>query len=212
MSPRPYNPGQRQASTEQTRLRIIQAARELLMAPDGYSRFSIEAVARQADVARMTVYYQFGSKIGLLEALSDYLAANGGLDQLSTAFCCAEPLEALETFINIFSHFWEADRMVIRRLLALAALDPDFAQVILARDALRLQGTRVIVGRFAQKCGQPTSASFDDAVRTLYTLLSFASFDSLAGQERSIEEVAPLVFRLAQAALQLDKICEEQTD
>jgi AcrR family transcriptional regulator len=212
MSPRPYNPGQRQASTEQTRLRIIQAARELLMASDGYSRFSIEAVARQADVARMTVYYQFGSKIGLLEALSDYLATNGGLDQLSTAFRRTEPLEALETFINIFSHFWEADRMVIRRLLALAALDPDFAQVIQARDALRLQGARVIVGRFVQKCGLPTSESFDDAVSTLYTLLSFASFDSLAGPERSIEEVAPLVLRLVQAALLLDKTCEEKTD
>jgi hypothetical protein len=95
--------------------------------------------------------------------------------------------------------------MVIRRLLALAALDPDFAQVIQARDERRLEGTCVIVGRFAQKYGQPTSEAFDDAVRALYTLLSFGSFDSLAGPTRSIEEVAPLMFRLAQAALQLDK-------
>src|SRR5262245_18669028 len=140
MSPRPYNVGQRQVNAERTRLRIIHAARELLMAPDGYSRFSIEAVARQADVARMTVYYQFGSKIGLLEALSDYLAAKGGLEQLSTAFCRAEPLEVLEAYINIFSHFWEADRMVIRRLRALTALDPDFAQVVQARNERRLEG------------------------------------------------------------------------
>jgi AcrR family transcriptional regulator len=205
MSPRPYNAGQRQVSTEQTRLRIIQAARELLMAPDGYSRFSIDAVARQADVARMTVYYQFGSKIGLLEALSDYLAANGGLSQLSTAFCRTEPLEALETFINIFCHFWEADRIGIRRLQALAALDPDFAQVLQARGERRLEGLRVIVGRFSQKYGQPTSASFDDVIRALYSLLSFGYLDTLAGPTRSIEEVASLVFRLAQAVLRLDE-------
>jgi AcrR family transcriptional regulator len=203
MSPRPYNPGQRQANTEQTRLRIIHAARELLMAPDGYSRFSIEAVARQADVARMTVYYQFGSKIGLLEALSDYLATNGRLDQLPSVFCRPEPLEVLEAYINIFAHFWEVDRMVIRRLLALAALDPDFAQVFLTRDNLRLQGTRVIVTRIAEKYGQPTSESLEEVVRAIYTLSSFGSFDTLAGPTCSIEEVAPLVFKLAQAALHL---------
>lgn len=66
MSPRPYRLGQRQAATEKTRARIISAARELLMESTGYTGFSIDAVARQADVARMTVYHQFGSKIGLL--------------------------------------------------------------------------------------------------------------------------------------------------
>jgi AcrR family transcriptional regulator len=172
------------------------------MAPDGYACFSIEAVARQADVARMTVYYQFGSKIGLLEALSDYLAANGGLEQLSTAFCRTEPLEALEAYINIFSHFWEADRTVLRRLRALTALDPDFAQVVQARNERRLEGTRVIVGRFFEKCGPlGSSESFDEVVRVLYTLLSFESFDTLAGPTRSIEEVAPVMFKLAQLAL-----------
>src|SRR5712691_10076273 len=69
MSPRPYQLGQRKAASEQTRARILAAVRALLMAPDGYSRFSIETVARQADVARMTVYHQFGSKLGLLEGL-----------------------------------------------------------------------------------------------------------------------------------------------
>jgi AcrR family transcriptional regulator len=203
MSPRPYNAGHRQANAEQTRLRIIHAARELLMAPDGYSHFSIEAVARQADVARMTVYYQFGSKIGLLEALSDHLATNGGLEQLSTAFCRTEPLEVLEAYINIFSHFWEADRMVIRRLLALTALDPDFAQVVQARNERRLEGTRIIVGRFVEQCEHLGSESFDEVVRVLYTLLSFESFDTLAGPTRSIEEVAPTMFRLAQLVLQM---------
>ncbi len=77
MSPRPYRLGQRQMITEQTRTRILAAARELLMESSGFSSFSLDAVARQADVARMTVYHQFGSKIGLLEALCDSLAALG---------------------------------------------------------------------------------------------------------------------------------------
>ena len=39
------------------------------MTSDGFFCFYIDAVARQADVARMTVYHQFGSKIGLRHAL-----------------------------------------------------------------------------------------------------------------------------------------------
>jgi AcrR family transcriptional regulator len=62
MSPRPYRLGQRQAGTELTRSRILNAAREFLMESSGYSNFSIDAIARQVDVARMTVYHQFGSK------------------------------------------------------------------------------------------------------------------------------------------------------
>ena len=137
MSPRPYRLGQRQAATEQTRARILSAARELLMSSDGYSRFSIEGVARQADVARMTVYHQFGSKIGLLEALCDSLAASGGMDQLATAFRQPDPLDVLNQYLLVFSRFWDVDRLVMRRLRALAALDPDFEQVIRARDEWR---------------------------------------------------------------------------
>src|SRR5436853_5771508 len=107
MSPRPYKLGQRQASTDQTRARILSAARELLMNRDGFSGFSIEAVARQADVARMTVYHQFGSKIGLLEALCDSLASSGGMEQLAGAFRRPEPLDALDEYIAVFGRFWE---------------------------------------------------------------------------------------------------------
>src|SRR5579859_7421009 len=123
MSPRPYQLGQRKAASDQTRARILAAARALLMAPDGYSRFSIETVARQADVARMTIYHQFGSKSGLLEALCDTLAAGGGMEQLASAFRLPEPLDVLKQYLVVFSRFWNADRLVTRRLRALAALD-----------------------------------------------------------------------------------------
>src|SRR3954463_3080390 len=130
MSPRPYRMGQRQALTDQTRSRIIEATRELLIASDGFNGFSIDAVARQANVARMTVYYQFGSKIGLLEALCDSLAGQGGMEQLATAFRQPEPFDALAEYIAFFSRFWDADRLVMRRLRALAALDSDFEKVV----------------------------------------------------------------------------------
>ena len=204
MSPRPYRLGQRQAATEMTRARIINAARELLMSSDGYSHFSIEAVARQADVARMTVYHQFGSKIGLLEGLCDSLAASGGMKQLAAAFRQGEPLDALREYLLIFSHFWDVDRLVMRRLRALAALDPDFEHVIGARDEWRRRGVRVIAERLVERHVLSPGEALDEIVDILLTLSSFETFDTLAGPTRSMEEVAPVVYRLASAAIKLD--------
>src|SRR5438045_7802158 len=114
MSPRPYRLGQRLMATEQTRARILTAARELLLTSDAFTGFSIDAVARQADVARMTVYHQFGSKIGLLEALSDSLAAHGGMEQLANAFRQPGPYKALDEYIRVFGQLWQSDRIVTR--------------------------------------------------------------------------------------------------
>src|SRR5437867_289858 len=112
MSPRPYRLGERESTIQQTRDRIVEAARTLLTTSDGFTGFSIEAVARQANVARMTVYYQFGSKIGLLEAIFDSLAASGGIAQLASVFQLADPHEALAEYIRIFSQFWDSERLI----------------------------------------------------------------------------------------------------
>jgi AcrR family transcriptional regulator len=199
--PRPYRLGQRQAATEQTRARILGATRDILISPDGYSRFSMEAVARQADVARMTVYHQFGSKIGLLEALCDTLAFSGGMEHLAMAFRQPDPLDALSQYFQVFGRFWEADRLVMRRLRALAALDPDFEQVIRARDAWRRQGLSVITQRLVEQQVLPPGAAHDEILAVLFTLSSFETFDTLAGPARTLETVVPLAAGLAHAAL-----------
>lgn len=210
--PRPYRLGQRQAASDQTRARIIAAARELLMASDGFAGFSLDAVARQADVARMTVYHQFGSKTGLLEALCDSLASTGGIEQQAAAFQRADPLDALDAYIAVFAHFWQSDRLVTRRLRGLAALDPDFEQVVRTRDEWRRKGLRVLLERLTSQHHDVASASpaFPDtpeareqAIAILHTLLAFEFFDLLAGPDRSIEEVTPTVQRLVHAVLGL---------
>jgi AcrR family transcriptional regulator len=201
--PRTYRLGLREEASEQTRSRILAAARELLIAPFGFSSFSMEAVARRADVARMTVYHQFGSKIGLLEAICDSLAASGGMEQLAAAFSRPEPLDALDEYIAVFGRFWQSDRLLTRRLRGLAALDPEFEQVIRSRDERRRQGLRVIVARLGGSYGEPKPPASDQVVDVLYTLIAFEFFDTLAGPTRSLEDVAPIVARLARAALNL---------
>jgi AcrR family transcriptional regulator len=205
MKPRRYRLGQRQASVEQTRGRIVAAARELLAAPGGFAGFTVDAVAGQAGVARMTVYNQFGSKRGLLEALFDDLAARGLVKRLHAAFGQAQPRLALAALIAAFGGFWHAERMVIRRIRGLAAIDPDFEQAVQARDERRRDAFRTIVGRLAQGCNQPSAQAQDEVIDVLHTLTSFETFDNLAGATRSPQDVVPLVCRLADAVLEGDQ-------
>ncbi len=191
MSPRPYRLGQRQVAADETRGRILAAARDQL---EEETSFSIDAVARRADVARMTVYYQFGSKRGLLEALFDWLAARGGMQQLPSAFQQADPMTALERIIDIFARFWSSDRVVLRRLRAMAALDPELDQVLRERNEGRRNGLRAIVSRLPAR-----GAHLAETVDLLFALISFENFDVLAGPDRTPEEVAPLVKRAAAA-------------
>ncbi len=162
VSPRPYRIGRRQAATDQTRARIVAAAHDLLSTAQGPMGFSIDAIARKAGVARMTVYYQFGSKAGLMEALFDSLAARGHIGEgLKDAFSRADSLDVLDGVIAAFSRFWSSDRLIIRRLHGLAVLDPEIEGGERARNERRRDALRVAIGRVAEEHGRPAAESRD---------------------------------------------------
>ncbi|MFN2518241.1 MAG: TetR/AcrR family transcriptional regulator [Jatrophihabitantaceae bacterium] len=58
----------RERKTEETGRRIVAAARDLFADP-GYSATTIEAIAREADVAVETIYSRFKNKAGILNAV-----------------------------------------------------------------------------------------------------------------------------------------------
>ena len=66
---------QRRAGVDATRARIVASARTVLLRGDG---FSLDAVAREAGVARLTIYDRFGNRDVLLEAVFDDLADQAG--------------------------------------------------------------------------------------------------------------------------------------
>jgi len=201
MSPRPYNLEKRRAAAAQTRARVLEAARELIMASSVPP--SIDAVAAQAGVARMTVYYQFASKVGLLEALFDQLGGRHFQTELPRVMSQDEPLEALADLIQVFLTFWSSERLVTRRIRGMAALDSDFEESLRGRDERRRLLLRTVLARVAQKYGKPSGETFDQSVDLLYGLTSFAMFDSMAGDDGKAEEVTPLVQRLARLAIDL---------
>jgi AcrR family transcriptional regulator len=201
MSPRPYQLGQRQEAVDQNRARIIEAARALLSADEGVSRFTVDAVARQADVARMTVYYQFGSRVGLLEALCDVLADEGDIEQLREVFKGARPDLMLRRLIGVFCAFWASNRTVMRRLHGMAAIDLEFAQVMDAHHARRREAVTAVVERLDDADRAKRSFSTEETIDLLVMLTSFATYESLARSARTSEDVAGLLSEFASVAL-----------
>jgi hypothetical protein len=136
------------------------------------------------------------SRRRVLDAARALLREGGQMSGLAGAFTDPRPMAALREFVMVFGRFWAVDRTVMRRLRALAALDPDAGAVVAARDARRLQGLTVLLSRFDGN--RPESVT-----RMLYALTSFETYDALAGPDGDLAAVAPLVADLAFAALGL---------
>ncbi|HEX7049194.1 MAG TPA: TetR/AcrR family transcriptional regulator [Longimicrobiales bacterium] len=199
--PRPRRPrATRTAAGEDTRARVLAAARELAV-EEGFDGFTVEKVAARAGVSRMTVYYQFGGKQDLLNALFDHVAARGRIDRLGEAFRQPDPLDALAVFIGVFCGFWASDRVGIRRLRGWGYLRSEFESTGHERDAWRRQGLEMIVGRIRERYGVPAGDAVQDVIDVLLALTSFESYDVLVRGGREEAEVAALMTEAARAVL-----------
>jgi AcrR family transcriptional regulator len=115
-------------------------------------------------VSRLTIYYQFSSRAGLLEALYDHLAGRGNMRRMSEIFTESDPAIALEKMVRIFVGFCASDPAVMRHLRAMAALDPEIAKGIGARDARRPRIASEILKRGAR--GERKALKFPSARRS----------------------------------------------
>lgn len=201
MCPRPYRMGKREVSAAETRARILDAARQLL-ANESETDLSMEAIARRADVSRLTIYYQFKSRPGLLEALYDHLAARGNMQAMAQVFHEPNPSVALEKLVRTFVGFWSSDPVVIRRLRGMATIDPDIDQGIRARDARRQHAAREILRRTVLGTEMKLTAEQQNlAADVLSMLTSFASYDALATAGHNQETIVATLTRMARAAV-----------
>ena len=201
MCPRPYQMAQRQAAGQKTRERILESARQLLFS-ENFSEFTMEAVARAADVSRLTVYYQFDSKAKLLEALYDYIARRGRMDRLAEIFRDrADALVFLHEFVRVFARFWASDRDVIRRLHGLGAIDAEIGKGLRARNERRRKGLDAVLTRYQQMYIPRGRFERPIALDTLHMITSFETFDALAMPGRSFDEVVEMLIRMANHAV-----------
>jgi AcrR family transcriptional regulator len=201
MSPRSYRSPARENAAAETRARIIEAARAVLSG-QGAITFTIERIAEAADVARMTVYNQFGSKRCLIEALSDDLAERGGIGRLPEAFSAGDALTGLQILIEVFTGFWERERQLLGRLRAVIALDPELSRS--NRDERRRQALAVVLCRLSDETGRPPPSEVETATDLLLVLTSFEAYESLsAGHDQ--QSVVRLVTDAARRVLGIER-------
>src|SRR6267154_1285856 len=105
MPRRVYVSSVRTAAAAEKRDRVLEAAAKALREDASIARFSLEGVAKAAGVTRLTVYNQFGSRRGLLEAVFDDIAREGGLHRIVDAMAMADPRGALDRMVGIFCGF-----------------------------------------------------------------------------------------------------------
>ena len=195
---RSYSPVKRQQTTNEGRERILAAAEALLEDAEGEG-FSIDAVARRAGVARMTVYNQFASKAGLLEALFDAMALRGALGQMADVFKEADPVVALDQYVALFGRFWTGNRGVHRGLRAAALHDVELASAMASRNERRRRGVAELARRLRERYRPAVMP--EEVERVMFVLLSFETFDTLAGESRTPMDVVPVVQQLARVIL-----------
>jgi AcrR family transcriptional regulator len=201
MSPRPYNMEKRQAVGCETRTRILEAARQVLSSESEID-LSMEAIARRADVSRLTLYYQFNSRTGLLEALYDYLANRGNMGRMPEVFQEPDPAAAIDKLVSIFVGFWSSDPLALRRLRAMAVLDPEIAEGTHARDARRAHIARETLRRMsATRKKKFTEEQFSATTNMLSMLTSCETYDALASAGHGEKDIIAMITRLARCAV-----------
>jgi AcrR family transcriptional regulator len=192
-----YRPGRRDPATDELRARLLVAARAVVLEQTAVSAVSIDSIAARAGVARTIVHQQFGSSAGLLEGLFDHVTENGCLADLPRAFELADAHETLAELVSVYARFWDSERELFRRLKSIAAFDVELRAALRTRDEHRRDGLRNLARRLAQR-GMRFAA---EPLELLCALTSFELFDALAGPEREIAQVVPIMQSLSRAAL-----------
>jgi AcrR family transcriptional regulator len=197
MPKRHYVSSVRAAAAAEKRDRVIQAATTLLRENNSIAAFSLDAVAKAAGVTRLTVYNQFGSRRGLLEAVFDEIARQGGLSRIEQAMTMPDPGMALERLVEIFCHFWSWDS-AIGRLQQEMSVDPELARALIERNERRRTTLAVVVARAAGPTASPHARQ--DAVDMMLALTSYSTFATLCSN-RATDATCTLIKSACSRAL-----------
>ena len=134
------------------RVAILKSARKQLES-NGFLQLTMESLAKESGVTRQTIHNLFGTKSAVLETLFDQLAVGGGLERMREVMQQPNPEIMLSTFVEVFTDFWTKDRMLIRRIHGIAAIDPEFGEVVAARNKRRQMAASRIVDRLSRREG-----------------------------------------------------------
>jgi AcrR family transcriptional regulator len=142
---RPYLSPTRQRQADETRARIVAAARKLLE-EHGYAGMTMEAVATKAGVAVATVYAVFGSKTGILREIIDAARFDESYQNLvREAMQSTDPRERLRFPARIARRIYESEHSVLDLLRGAGAVAPELAQSESERECTRYDAQAVMI-------------------------------------------------------------------
>lgn len=191
---RPYELGKRLEQMDASRAAILRAARAKLE-ENGYRQLTMAGLAADSGVTRQTIHNLFGTKAAVLEAVFDLIALDSGMEQMREVMMLPPGEAQLARFVGIFCGFWKKNRMLLRRVHGIGAIDPEFGAVIDARNRRRLMAATRIV----QRMGSATEA--EQRAAMLAAVTSFEFFDTLVESCGSELEAEAMVLRLARSVM-----------
>src|SRR5579859_2223217 len=164
---RPYHSLVRQRQAEQTRARILAAARDLIRS-DGYASTTIEAIASAAQVSPKTVEAAFGSKRGVLAALVDPLASAGPprdlVDQIRAA---TDPVRRIELVAELSRRAYEDSAPEFELMRGAVAVAPEIAAAAEQIETRRRDNQARLVGYLRQQGRLRAGLGDDEATDVL---------------------------------------------
>jgi len=169
---RPYVSAKREAAAAETRRLVVDAANRLL--EGGPAQVSMEAVAKAAGVTRLTVYKQFGSRRGLLEAVFDENGRRWGIARIGQVMQNPDAREGICQAIDLLCEFWGAHRS-FAGLHDAAAVDPEFAEALETRNQRRRLVFDTLLGRLDGE-----EAARHDCADLVFGLTNMAMFRTLS--------------------------------
>lgn len=192
--PAPTGLGLRAAGVQRNRRNIVAAGRQQLI-DEGYHQLSLEAVAATAGVTRVTIYRQFGSKLGLLEAIAEDLAERSAVvEGAARALSLPKATAAFDALVTALCRFWATDPDLLRRLVSLHAVDPTAQGLIQRREDWRYRQVGVVVTRLAEQDRVRAPFTVQTATAVVGTATSFPACDEIAHRTGTkLTDLAPLL-------------------
>jgi AcrR family transcriptional regulator len=171
-------PSRRAEKAQETRRRIVEAARELFVA-DGYGATNLQEVADRAGVAVQTIYFVFGNKRALLKELVNVTIA-GDAEPVATmdrpwftdAVSRPTAREMLAAYVPGSSAVLARVAPIMRVLEAAVANDPEVAALWPQDEDLRYVVQHAAATELLKKPGGRDGLTTDDAADVLYGILS----------------------------------------
>src|SRR6266536_1183226 len=129
----------RQRQAGDTRLRIVEATRQLLQW-EGYAGMTVEGIAQRAEVSAQSVYAIFKSKTGILTELLDQSTFGPDYeDAVRRALSADDPEARLRLAAPIARHIHDAQSVTFDLLRGAGVVAPELAKLEQQRERLRYE-------------------------------------------------------------------------